>query len=561
MRSIVMKLMGVIGLVLVATGSQASFSYYEFHDSTNLSFETVKQIIEENEFTTMEETLEYLKVYYPEFFANYILMYKSRSLQQASFENPRAILMDLSAQFVFSFNGNKDQRGFNKLEIMQFRDDENRFEFREISFFENGAKPSFSEANPRKCMACHQSAERRVNDPRPNWEPYNTWPGAYGSTNGDLRVSTHDRNELTKRGGEAHLITDAEQEESKIAEFFGQVQPEHPRYKYLDKNSYDVHLTTKFTQFTSNLNFRRVVRIITEEWAEAYPYLEYAFLSLVKCRKITIGKDNLIWALEQLPDGSVAADELRKRKLKTDVELRMQARANLGQWAPGFEEEDVAAEVERLRERDRAQYDGSPSVTISAGIELIFEPLGIDTSDWSMDFRTDGHLAFRERFGTPSNTRRTLFDAFALLLGRDKLMNAPSCDQMMNLASEGYSQFRQKALFAELQRKKSLRTQRDASWLMGRCTRCHTDDDPEIPYIDFDDREGLVGILNLPSKLNPQRTLMEDIRYRMSDMATEDERMPMGPIVDRSTRHDLVEYLELLSGLEGIEGELPPVTE
>jgi hypothetical protein len=60
--------------------------------------------------------------------------------------------------------------------MVQWRDDSKSFEYRDITFPEGAAgTPVFSEANPQQCLGCHTAS-----DPRPNWEPYNQWPGAYG---------------------------------------------------------------------------------------------------------------------------------------------------------------------------------------------------------------------------------------------------------------------------------------------------------------------------------------------------------------------------------------------
>src|SRR5262249_27278095 len=59
---------------------------------------------------------------------------------------------------------------------VQWREASKSFEYRDIAFPESsGFDTTFSEANPSRCLGCHSAS-----DPRPNWEPYNQWPGMYG---------------------------------------------------------------------------------------------------------------------------------------------------------------------------------------------------------------------------------------------------------------------------------------------------------------------------------------------------------------------------------------------
>jgi len=546
-------LLAVICIFFTSANGRASYSYYDFEQSTDLNFEVLVELIKDKQLASVEQTLKELKAYYPNYFETYILMYKSRSLQDASFENPRALLFDRSAQFVFSFNGNPSQKGYNRLEIMQFRENEDRFEFREIAF-NDGEVVEISEANPRKCMVCHQSTTRKNIDPRPNWEPYNTWPGAYGSLNGDLRLSNHDRSELKERGGDISLFEDAEREGPMLEKFFEEVQSTHQRYKYLNAEKYDVGLTTDFTQFTANLNFRRVVRIISEQHKQIYDkYFQLAFLALVKCKQVPLGKEALNWAVSTLPLGEASVPTL-KDKNREPSKYAIEARARQLFWRERgkygeetWTEEEFAEKVKEVSEELWWIYENSPTLDISEAITLMFEPFGIDTEDWSMDFRTKGSLAFLERFGTPSNTKRTLRDAYIRRFGKGSVATGLTCTEISKKAAAQFSTFMQSEEFRQLQEAKIRREAFMSRALKGRCVKCHTSYDEEIPYIPFDDEEALSRNLNQPAKVNSSLTLLEDIKLRMSDMATEEQRMPMGPVFSKRHREDLVRYFEALA--------------
>ena len=104
---------------------------------------------------------------------HYALVFASRSLQGASFTNPRAILFGSDAQLVVTFNGDSAQRGYASVETMAFNHRDNTFELREILFRER-APPVISEANPARCLGCHGRPAG------PIWDAPPTWPGVYG---------------------------------------------------------------------------------------------------------------------------------------------------------------------------------------------------------------------------------------------------------------------------------------------------------------------------------------------------------------------------------------------
>lgn len=149
------------------------------------------------------------------FLAGYTLMFASRSRQEASAVNPRAIVYGEDAQLVLSFTcapGNclsdnsphepgKDLQGAPFAELIHWIPEKREFEFREITF-PAGARAQLSEANPMKCMGCHMGP-----DLRPNWESYGQWPGAYGGDAdhlaGDL-VEGEDRQKLQEFLSTAH---------------------------------------------------------------------------------------------------------------------------------------------------------------------------------------------------------------------------------------------------------------------------------------------------------------------------------------------------------------------
>ncbi|MEQ1879057.1 MAG: hypothetical protein ABL958_20625, partial [Bdellovibrionia bacterium] len=193
------------------------------------TFEDLAAIIKSGNVKSIEQLLPLLP---EELRADYVLMYRSRSLQDASFENPRAIMFGKDARLVLSFNGDPSHKGFSEIEAIQYREKEARFEFREIQF---GARVDISAANPAKCLKCHQAATRTGVDPRPNWEPYSFWPGAYGAADGFFKPSLS-RQQIEKnlsKDPEMLAIVRAGDGERAGLERYQANAPNHPRYKYL----------------------------------------------------------------------------------------------------------------------------------------------------------------------------------------------------------------------------------------------------------------------------------------------------------------------------------------
>ncbi len=228
------------------------------------TYEQLKDTIEKNDVKSIATLLPYLS---KEYRAEFTLMMKSQSLQEASSDFPRVILSGQDGRLLLAFNGDASQKGFDKLEVIQFRDDSERFDFYEVRFPEkdqngrplnNLTKAEFSARNPAKCLSCHTS------DPRPNWQHYARWPGAF--------LGNDDRTT-----DEGHL--------PEYDAYLPRLQnefPRHDRYKYLENvvegYKYDgfrhgernIHVTERIYR----LNYLRVSRILkADPNYDAYKFL------------------------------------------------------------------------------------------------------------------------------------------------------------------------------------------------------------------------------------------------------------------------------------------------
>ena len=151
-----------------------------------VDFETLRHTIETQRLRSVEQVLTTLS---PTLRYRYLLVFSSRSLQEASYEAPRVILFDNDARTIITFNGDPAQRGFNALEVMNFDEASGRFEFREITFpsaADASVGVTFSAPNPPRCQSCHGGM------PRPIWDSGPLWPGVYGERYG-MKLSGRER--------------------------------------------------------------------------------------------------------------------------------------------------------------------------------------------------------------------------------------------------------------------------------------------------------------------------------------------------------------------------------
>lgn len=485
-------------IVYVVLLSSTVFARYEIgsKQTENFTTETLIEIINSSaEEKSIPSVLSDLHQYYPELFSNYILMYKSRSLQKSSFLYPRVLLNSKDSKTIISFNGNPKDHGYNNLEVVEFDEKEDRFKFREISFFDGKAK--VSEVNPKKCLRCHQSSSRKNVDPRPNWEPYNMWPGAYDSTGHG--------SDFIRKGSDKfdpHLYNLFSQENEMYQKFLDTVASNHDRYKYLvpiAKNTSGLyfpsltaasgskgphHLTTALTEQLGLLNTRRIVRLI-----KTSPLMEFykeTVLGAFRCDKMFMPKDLLNW-----------------HKSKTNMEP-----VNLN-------------------------VDSTNKI-----LSFIFEAHDVDTSDWSMDFGTGAKFAFRERFGMPTNFERPFFQKLKeALVEKGSKLNCEDLEkESLRKLQEAWNQ--DLLLFDKEVKVKAP--------LINSCTRCHSEYSfNNAPVIPFDNQDQLKIMLK---KTGYKRgTLYEEILYRVGPHATFDERMPANGYIPRSD--ELKEFKETLESL------------
>ncbi|NCN95370.1 MAG: hypothetical protein GW917_01460, partial [Bdellovibrionales bacterium] len=160
----------------------------------------VKNLVQQKSIGSVESLLAHL----PEHFrSSFVLMHKSRSIQEATYLNPRVILMSSKGlkdflsgndqsdykpeEVLMSFNGGGHHFGSESVEMIQWRQDTKSYELSEILF--RDGKANFSGTNPSQCLTCHS---RGGQSPTPIWDTYFTWPGAYGANDGIIKYGTEE---------------------------------------------------------------------------------------------------------------------------------------------------------------------------------------------------------------------------------------------------------------------------------------------------------------------------------------------------------------------------------
>lgn len=229
------RTLGIFGLVLGAssfglyvgldhpTKGQINFS----SESKYIASSSPKDIRDVEEFKRLVERIDrgetnittvkdFLKAVPSTLRDKYTLVYGSRSLQQSSLENPRALVFSRGGEVIYSFNGDPRHQGYHQIEMMYLDYKNGKIVMKELQFSgEPGSHFSKTRVvhNPESCVGCHGSPSK------PLWDAYRFWPGVYGS-NDDFVW----RREYRRQDPEwQHLQTFRERE--------------HPRYDLLKTNS------------------------------------------------------------------------------------------------------------------------------------------------------------------------------------------------------------------------------------------------------------------------------------------------------------------------------------
>ena len=203
-------------------------SYQPYTDPpSRLSLSLIKDKLNSHDpFQSVENFLRWARKEDPNHLRHFTFMRKSRSLQEASDSHPRAIVYGSDAKFIFAFNGDPSQQGYNHIEMIQFHPQTSgqgaHLEFRELVFTSDRAE--LSAANPPKCMQCHSTSLHHL------WDPYENWQGSYGERDDGI-LNQSDKYVF---GGQTQDIIDLYNKEFGAYQTFLSHRLEHPRYRELN---------------------------------------------------------------------------------------------------------------------------------------------------------------------------------------------------------------------------------------------------------------------------------------------------------------------------------------
>jgi hypothetical protein len=337
-------------------------------------------------------------------------------------------------------------------------------------------------------------------DPRPNWEPYKIWPGAYFGTGGTANSLRNAMAGKTIFPQDEDVFKQQEGEAAAYSRFRKEILPGHARYSQLGDVFVDA--VAGLSQQLTILDFMRVGRIISSD-TELYPLYREIFNGISRCESPSYYESPAL------------------KWLFFDFQT------------PAFYD-----------------YIGAPAAawgplgTTSNILTKFFEPLGVDTSDWSMDFGTGGRFSDFERFGTPKFTRAVFNFGWNMSVPDAGDYLSRSCD---DLYAEGLKKIDTAYTDGTFEKIRAARLKPPATGpdILARCVKCHVDPIEGIPALPFDNLQALTA--KLPQPFSKRGTFLDEITYRTSDMALQDEQMPRNRRLTFSERETFLAYLKTLT--------------
>lgn len=202
--------------------------------SLMIDSETLIELVKSKNITSVDQLLKELP---PGLRRNFVLIYNSRNQAQfASETQPRVILFSNDGRFQMTFAANQEVKGGNTVEMIS-QQANGEYKFASLEFGSDGPR---LHTDGKNCRACHGMK------PRPIWEGYSKWPGAYGSDHQLLRVGTQ------KGGYNSEERAFKEGPELKGLQSFRESDMKTGRYRFLEGAPTDDVL--KLYPYLSNAN-------------------------------------------------------------------------------------------------------------------------------------------------------------------------------------------------------------------------------------------------------------------------------------------------------------------
>ncbi len=517
-----MKLLGPVLILQIALS----------HNCWADQCDQLSEFIKTNQISSVDTLLKEMKKApeWSDYLERYTLMFKSKSLQPASAKKPRAIIYGPDAKMIMTFAGSPDSKGRDAIELSCWREKKDAFEFFELTSNGKtliGLDPSG--VNPTRCTLCHGQ------DPRPNWESYNFWSGAFGGRAREgcsiiRRNSQEDRNHQLfmkhsfGKGRYAVLPQHKATESSRYAKSC----PED-KDVYTFANAASTEPNAEMQDLLTPLNSRRIARII-----KSAPQSE-RFFPLIKglqaeCPKI----ENFIpsqWLASRKTYDEVAA--LVRATYEFEFNRRIRKFKAVNDTQSNFEPQ--------LSAYNPKKFFMSIPDSVELGFAYLFEMMGLESSRLSFGFDSGTYDMTSNLYYT-----RKIFFAAASEITGTKYINE-KCDSLKTQSLEaltGYTGSQvsptipaspkvEKASLSEVESSHALRLLQDT------CLKCHGIEEVNLP---FD------GESQIKQAFRESRDLLQKITNRILGIGLKEgeSQMPLKSGLDADTQVLLVEYLQSL---------------
>jgi hypothetical protein len=257
----------------------SSYDVSQSADPSDLSFSELKAILEDKRFNRIDDLLSYLYQAKPDYMSHYTLGFKSLSLHESSKENPRAIVFGKAGRFMITFNGERSQKGYDLLEVVEFNSQDKVFEYREIQFNDLRQLPigqpyqiSKVGGPEGKCLECHSHS-------RPIWESYSVWPGFYGGDD-DIPIGAMSKGPAFEHSHQESVQADWNR--------FEQQYSHQGRYRSLRpmatsvifSSDYGARPNADLSAVMTKMNIDRIARILKKK---THPIFRFAYLYVGAC--------------------------------------------------------------------------------------------------------------------------------------------------------------------------------------------------------------------------------------------------------------------------------------
>ena len=507
MRRVAAGVGQLLALLLLAGSAAAA--------AADFDYQALRDLIDHDHIDSIETLLAALPA---PMRSHYVLVFASRSLQQASLRDPRVILYGAEAHLMLSFNGDPGEAGYDAVETAEYEPRQARFRFREIRFLQSPTGPTvqYSLPDPQRCTQCH-------GDPaRPVWDASPLWPGAYG---------------------EQYRANLGSVERVGLQRFLAQ-QPTHPRYRLMldaqrlaQRGAFapDAMLqysggqaeppNAEFSLLLARMNAQRVARELREQ--DQYGAYRYALLGAAE------GDCGSLAEFLPVPD-SLQVQQRRFRQAadaaRAAQDEAKQLRALPRTWG--------------LRSLGRT---GAGDSRLDAVRFLTQSRLGVSTQDWTLALEKDAH-------DSDPHDAQLLASALRADLAQSDLNIVP-----LHAAREGstvdrycaYLQERSRSTLSRVPGGGSPTTVRDEAAgdthaalqaTVQHCASCHVGGAaPELP---FGQPQALARLLDHGAY--PHGHLVDEIMFRLSPQAA-GGHMPPDMNISVAQREVLSIYLTSLA--------------